>query len=114
MCTGNQSALLILPNGDVTLCEKSYFNKNLTIGNILENSIMDVWDSERAKNLFFIPQSSFPEESACSKCAEFEDCRYNLGVCWTDVMASYGEESWLYPSPNCPFAPQPKYITYCE
>ncbi len=114
MCTGNQSALLILPNGDVTLCEKSYFNKNLTIGNILENSIMDVWDSERAKNLFFIPQSSFPEDSACSRCSEFEDCRYNLGVCWVDAMASYGEENWLYPSPNCPFAPQPKYITYCE
>lgn len=114
MCTGNQSALLILPNGDVTLCEKSYLNKNLTIGNILENSIMDVWDSERAKNLFFIPQSYFPEVSACSKCSEFEDCRYNLGVCWTDVMASYGEENCLYPSPNCPYAPTPKYITYCE
>ena len=32
-CTGNQSSFLILPNGDVTICEKSYFNKNFIIGN---------------------------------------------------------------------------------
>lgn len=113
-CTGNQSSFLILPNGDVTLCEKAYFNKNLIIGNILENSIMDVWNSDRAKNFFYIPQTAFPEDSYCSRCAEFAECRYNLGICWVDVMAAYGEENWLYPVPDCPYSPPPKQITYCE
>ncbi len=113
-CTGNQSSFLILPNGDVTLCEKAYFNSNLIFGNILESSIMNVWNSKKAKDLFYISQSVFPERSPCSSCPEFTECRYNLGVCWVDAMAAYGEENWLYPGPNCPYAPTPKYLTYCE
>lgn len=110
-CTGNQSAFIILPNGDVSICEEAYFNKNLILGNILKNSIMDVWNSPKAKNLFFISQSIFPKESPCSKCAEFKQCRYDLGVCWTDAMAAYGEENWLFPVPECPYAPSPRNVT---
>ncbi len=107
-CSGNLTSFMILPNGDVTMCEEAYFNKNLSFGNILNNSIMDVWSSERAKNLFYIPQSIFPKESPCSNCTEFEDCRYNKGVCWTDIMAAYGEDKWLFPSPDCHYAPLQK------
>lgn len=110
-CTGNQSAFIILPNGDVSLCEETYFNKNLILGNVLKNSIMDVWNSPKAKNLFFIPQSVFPKESPCSTCAEFSQCRYDSGVCWTVAMAAYGEDNWLFPTPDCPYAPCPKNIT---
>lgn len=113
-CTGNQSSFLILPNGDVTLCEEAYFNKNLIIGNILKNSIMDVWNSKRATNLFYIKQTKFPMVSPCSRCTEFEECRYNLGVCWVDAMAAYGEENWLHPVPDCPYSPPVKYVTYCQ
>lgn len=113
-CTGNQSSFLILPNGDVTVCEEVYFNKNFILGNILKDSIMDVWNSNQAKALFYISQSIFPRESRCSICREFEDCRHNLGVCWVDVMASYGEKNWLFPAPGCPYAPPPSVVTYCE
>ena len=75
---------------------------------------MDIWNSNNAKKLFYISKASFPKESECSKCLDFEQCRYNLGVCWIDVMAAYGLENWQYPSPNCPYAPKPKYITYSE
>jgi radical SAM protein with 4Fe4S-binding SPASM domain len=113
-CPGNLSSFLILPNGDVTICEEAYFNENLILGNILNNTIMEVWNSNRAKSLFYIPKTIFPNESPCSRCVEFDACRYNLGVCWLDAMAAYGEENWLFPVPNCPYAPPPKYITYCE
>ena len=113
-CTGNQSSFIILPNGDVTICEEVYFNKNLVIGNILENSIMDVWNSDKAKNLFYISQSVFPKESPCSKCHEFEACRHNLGICWFDVIASYGEENRLFPAPDCPYSPPTEVIRYFE
>lgn len=105
-CTGNMSSFIILPNGDMGVCEETYFNKNLIMGNVLNNSILEVWNSERAKNMFFIPQSKFPKESPCSKCVEFSQCRYSCGVCWTDVMAAYGEENWLFPTPECHYAPK--------
>lgn len=107
MCTGNQSSFLILPNGNVTLCEKIYFNKDLILGNLLNDSIIDVWTSKKAKDLFFLSQSLFPRASACSNCEEFIDCRHGLGVCWVDVINSYGDKNWLFPSPNCPHAPSP-------
>lgn len=110
-CTGNMSSFIILPNGNVSVCEETYFNKNLILGNILNSTIMEVWNSEKAKNLFFIPQSKFPKESPCSNCIDFVECRYGTGVCWTDAMAAYGEENWLFPTPECPYAPTPKNIT---
>lgn len=106
-CSGNMSSFMILPDGNVTYCEETYFNPNLMLGNILESSIMDVWSSERARNLFYLPKSIFPNDSPCSSCKEFEDCRYSKGICWVDVMAAYGEEKWLYPTPDCPYAPSP-------
>ena len=62
---------------------------------------------ERARNLFYLPKSIFPKESPCATCREFEDCRYSKGICWVDVMAAYGEDKWLYPTPDCPYAPVP-------
>lgn len=110
-CTGNLSSFIILPNGDVGLCEETYFNKNFILGNILNKSIMEVWSSPEAKDKFYIEQSIFPKASACSNCLEFEECRHNIGVCWTDAMAAYGEKNWLYPVPECPYAPAPIYDT---
>jgi radical SAM protein with 4Fe4S-binding SPASM domain len=113
-CTGNERSFYILPNGDVSICEELYFNKNLKLGNILNQSIMEMWESEQAKNLFYISQNKFPKESYCSKCVEFNDCRHKLGVCWVDVIAAYGSDNWLFPSPECPYSPQIKNKIYCE
>ncbi|MCL2098562.1 MAG: radical SAM protein [Bacteroidales bacterium] len=104
-CTGNERSFLILPNGDVTICEEAYFNKNLKMGNLLHNSIMEMWNSAQAKDLFYIAQNKFPKESACSRCNEFTACRHNTGVCWIDIIAAYGEDNWLFPYPECPYAP---------
>ncbi|MDR0294911.1 MAG: radical SAM protein [Prevotellaceae bacterium] len=104
-CTGNERSFLILPNADVTICEEAYFNKNLKLGNLLHHSIMEMWNSAQAKELFYIAQNKFPKESACSRCNEFTACRHNTGICWIDVIAAYGEENWLYPYPECPYAP---------
>ncbi|MGL5894355.1 MAG: radical SAM protein [Bacteroidales bacterium] len=105
LCSGNLSSFIILPNGDVSICEETYFNPNLILGNVLQDSIMEFWNSSRAKELFYITKDKFPNNSACRSCEEFEECRHECGVCWTDVMSAYGEENWLFPSPDCPKAP---------
>jgi radical SAM protein with 4Fe4S-binding SPASM domain len=105
VCSGNERSFYILPNGDTTICEETYFNKNLKLGNILNHSIMEMWNSDHAKKLFFISQDKFPQGSYCSKCAEFYDCRHKAGICWVDVISAYGDENWLYPSPECPYSP---------
>ena len=107
-CSGNKVSFLILPNGDVTVCEETYFNPNLKMGSILNNSILDVWNSSKAKGLFYMSQLAFPMDSPCRFCKDFVECRHDKGICWTDVMAAYGEDNWMMPSPECPLAPTPK------
>lgn len=106
LCTGNVSGFIILPDGKVTICEELYWNKNFILGDLAKQSIMEMWNSDQAYNLWRISQDIVPENSACKTCDTFEQCRYRLGICWKEVIAFYGKDNWLYPDPRCPKAPE--------
>jgi radical SAM protein with 4Fe4S-binding SPASM domain len=101
-CSGNLSTFLILPDGKVTLCEQTYWNNNLILGDINKNSILQVWNSEKAKTLWNISKNELNEDNPCKTCDEFETCRRGRGVCWRMAMVHYGEEKYNYPPPECP------------
>lgn len=101
-CSANQRGMVILPNGDVTICEELYWNPHFLIGNIIQSSIMDVWNSEKAKSLFYVSQSQIREESNCKSCDFFSKCRYDKGICWKMAIMAYGFDNWDYPDPSCP------------
>lgn len=107
ICSGNVYEMVVLPDGQVTICEELYWNPHFIIGDVTKNSILEVWQSGKAKSLWKLDQKKFPAESACRTCDEFEACRYNEGVCWKELMAHYGKENWLYPDSRCPKAPKP-------
>ena len=62
-CSGLFSSLYILPDGKVTMCEQLYWNKDFIVGNVLSDSIMDIWNSEKAKSIYFIKQENIPNDS---------------------------------------------------
>lgn len=103
-CSGNYSSIYILPNGDVTICEQLYWNKNFILGNIVKNSILDIWNSERAVSLFNIKQRDIPRDSLCSTCQDYNRCRSLKQVCYRDVVRKYGSDKWYYPDVNCPYS----------
>ncbi len=105
-CSGNVTSLTILPDGKVTICEELYWNEEFIKGDLTESSILDVWNSDKAKSISCMKQKNMPKASPCSSCKGFEECRYGQGVCWKDVIAVYGAANWLFPDPACPFAPQ--------
>lgn len=107
LCSGNFSHMYILPTGDVTICEELYWNKHFILGNIKEQSLMDIWTSEKALSLFNVKQEDFPEDSPCRKCEFFKDCRETRQICYRDAIKAYGEDKWYYPDVNCPYAPKP-------
>lgn len=102
-CSGLFSSLYILPNGEVTICEQLYWNKDFIIGNVLSNSIMEIWNSEKAKSIYFIKQEDIPNDSLCHSCDKFEACRSVRQVCYREIIKKYGPEKWYYPDVNCPF-----------
>ncbi len=103
-CSGLFSSLYILPDGKVTMCEQLYWNKNFIIGNVLTQSISDIWNSEKANHIFYISQDDIPEDSLCRTCDKFSICRSVRQVCYREIIRKYGKDKWYYPDVNCPFA----------
>lgn len=106
ICTGNLRNIVVLPNGDVTICEELYDNPNFIIGNILDSSLDKIWNGEKALDLFYNPCNK-DSESRCVRCEDLKNCRSSVGICWKTVLMAYGEENWDYPDPRCPKAPLP-------
>jgi radical SAM protein with 4Fe4S-binding SPASM domain len=104
-CSANLSSMYILPDGKVTICEELYWHPRFILGDINEQSIMEIWNSKKAKDLFHIKQDSFRKESACSSCSEFAKCRAYKHICWRDTILAYGADNWDYPDQFCPNAP---------
>lgn len=111
ICTGNVWNLVILPDGDVTICEELYHNPNFIIGNVKFHSIEEVWNGEKALKLYKDPLSN-NSESTCRSCEEYEICRQGQGVCWKTIMMAYGKSNWDFPDPRCPKAETPYFKYY--
>ena len=105
LCSANIDGFVILPDGNVTICEELYWNPFFQLGNIQNKSILEIWNSDKAKSLYFQNQEKYPESSACKNCQNFIACRTKKGVCWKIIVAAYGNDNTLYPDPRCPFAP---------
>lgn len=106
-CTANRKAFNVLPDGQVTICEELYWNPSFIIGDISHNDIMEIWNSPKAKELFFISEKKISKESVCHDCFQLTKCRHYKGVCWKMVIMAYGDNHWDFPDPRCPNAPFP-------
>ena len=102
-CSGLFSSLYILPDGNVTMCEQLYWNKDFIVGNVLSQSLEEVWNSQKANSLFFIRREDIPDDSLCHSCPYFNECRSLRQVCYREVIRNNGLSKWYYPDPNCPF-----------
>lgn len=102
ICSGNYLHLFVLPDGKVTICEELYWHPKFIVGNILEQSLSEIWNSEVALNLYYLEQSQISDESPCKTCKEYETCRIPKQVCYRDIVRKYGIKHWDYPDVNCP------------
>jgi len=106
-CSGNFHSFHILPDGKVTICEQLYWHPQFIIGDLMTQSIDEIWNSEKALSLYHFSKDLVRESIACKRCDDFDRCHQERGVCWKQVLSAYGEENWDYPDPRCPRAPRP-------
>ncbi|MDR3047550.1 MAG: radical SAM protein [Bacteroidales bacterium] len=104
LCSGNMSSFFILPDGKVTICEQMYWHPFFIMGDLSTQSIMEVWNGEKALSLWNYDQEEIREISPCKHCVDFEECRRGQGNCWRIAISAYGEENYDFPAPNCPKA----------
>ena len=105
MCTGNVHGFFVLPDGKATLCEQLYWHPFFIMGDLRRQSIMEMWNSEKALSLWNISWGEVRSASPCRMCFRFEECRRGLGNCWRKAVSAYGPENYDFPSPDCPKAP---------
>lgn len=100
-----QNRMFILPDGKVSICEQMYWHNDFIIGDLKTSSVEEVWNSQRALQLFKPSKSMFRDISPCKKCIHFDDCNNKKRRCVVKVIKAYGLENWDYPDPRCRFAP---------
>lgn len=103
-CTANRRGFIILPDGQVTVCEELYDHPSFIIGDLREQSVMEMWTSPQALALIQPEQAAVPD-GPCRRCRNFTECHSGRGRCWRDVLKAYGWNRPHYPDPRCPAAP---------
>lgn len=104
-CSADYSHMVVLPNGDVTICEQLYWNPRFLIGNVEEQNISEIWNSPKALALANRKREDYSEQSACKKCQLQETCDGVQNKCFANILKAYGDEHWDYPDPRCCYAP---------
>jgi len=99
ICTGGRAALYVLPNGDVSLCEQLPHAPEHVVGNLLRESLLEIWNGA-ALDKFIHPDRSKFEGTACRACPEFEPCHWGRGSCYRASLTAFGS---VYDAPpGCP------------
>ena len=105
-CSANSIHMFVLPDGQVSICEQLYWNKDFLIGDLKKQSIKEIWNSPRALFLANMSRKDYSEGSVCKKCELFETCSSYMNRCYTNILKVYGEDHWDYPDPRCYYAPR--------
>jgi radical SAM protein with 4Fe4S-binding SPASM domain len=99
VCTGGRAALVVLSNGDVSLCEQLPHVPENVVGNLLRESVMEIWNGTAADK-FIHPERSKFEGTVCCACPEFDGCHTGRGYCYRDSLSAF---SSVYDAPpGCP------------
>jgi radical SAM protein with 4Fe4S-binding SPASM domain len=99
VCSGGRTKMLVKPDGAVTLCEQTPNEPAFIVGNVFEDGVMGVWNSNAIQR-FNHPARDLFKHSVCHECTDFENCMYVKGWCFRDALACYGT---IYEAPpDCP------------
>ena len=106
LCSGNRWGFVLLPNGEVTVCEELYHHPRFILGDLRRQTVAEVWNSPEALALAFPAPDSAPAGSACARCPEFVECHHVKGRCYKRALQAYGLDHPDWPDPMCPYAPE--------
>lgn len=109
-CLANYTTLSILANGHCSVCEMLYDKEDYHLGDVRTLSIREIWNSDKALELYSMNQANVHSSSACGRCQVFSKCRNKpkKRVCYSNILRS-GKKPFE-PDPSCPMAEQTSLI----
>jgi len=97
--------LFVLPDGKVSICEQLYWHPQFIIGDLKRQSLEEIWNSDKALELFNLQHNFFDGDTPCAKCKTINFCNQKHRRCFVKVIKAYGYNKWNYPDPRCQYAP---------
>ncbi|KYK35154.1 MAG: radical SAM protein [Theionarchaea archaeon] len=91
-CTVGKEICGLLPNGDISICGVGIDKKELTLGNVLEDDIEDIWVNSPA--FLTLRKSTFESKGICGNCIFGKYC---MGHCRALTYSVYGQLDAPYP-----------------
>lgn len=102
LCGGGRLSFVMRADGRICLCTEIPIEDQFVVGDLKRQSVMEVWNSRRMRDLLFPRQDRF-RGVACSECENFILCHESRGRCFRDSLRAYG--TFFAPDPRCPKAP---------
>lgn len=104
-CSAGRTTMMICADGKVIPCEQMPETEEYFCGDLSFQSIREVWDGQKLKNLTYgVPVEKFKGQP-CYNCEEQEDCLHKMGLCIRDLILHRG--SMYIPSDRCPKTDMP-------
>jgi len=103
-CGAFQRSLNILPNGDISVCEKLIDVPEMTGGNVRESSLEEIWVSERVKNI--IKPAIEKVDGSCKECEHLQKCHtgcYAIKLYVDDNVYAMDPRCWKANYANNPY-----------
>jgi MoaA/NifB/PqqE/SkfB family radical SAM enzyme len=101
-CSAGRWALVLRSDGKLMLCDELPVTDSEVVGNLSEESLMEVWRSPHLDELLDPPREKFAG-TVCYDCDDFNQCHQDRGRCVRDALKAYGQ--FYGPPPDCPRAP---------
>jgi len=96
VCEVGLRTLDVLPDGRVTRCRYMWYEPNLIVGDLKEESLLEIWSGSRLQARY-APSEKLYEDTACNGCRSFAGC-HERGRCFlTAKMKSsriFGPDSY--------------------
>lgn len=113
ICHAGTYMLSILATGICTPCEMLYDNHDFILGNVYNNQLKTIWNSQKALEICTSCQiDKRKTDSPCKHCKVLDICRKSIDrrVCFVDISKTMGNGYFDYPDPRCPKSAVTGYI----
>ena len=99
-CSAGRTQMMICSDGKAVPCEQMPETEEYFCGDVSYQSIQEVWDGDRLRELTYgEPREKFKGQP-CYDCEEWEGCVNQMGNCIRDLAIHYG--GIYQPPPSCP------------
>ena len=98
-CSAGRTAMTILPDGKVTICDELPSVPAFLLGDVTRQSLMEVWNSEEVERFLRTSRQDLAG-TICHNCPEFEEFHFVKSRCLRDEFNVFRDPT--HPDPKCP------------